>query len=158
MPLAFDFFLHFAYVILFLWVMAEQLGVPVPSLPLLLAAGTLTATHKLSLPLVLLAAVAGCFVSDSLWYLLGKRFGSTMVKLVCRLSFERSTCVRKTEDYFTKYGRAGPAGGQVCAWPGHGGGADRRSDGDEIPRIPGLRHGRSLILGGNSYPDRPLLR
>src|SRR6266702_2747073 len=86
MPLAFDFFLHFAYVILFLWVMAEQLGVPVPSLPLLVA------------------AVAGCFVSDSLWYLLGKRFGSTMVKLVCRLSFERSTCVRKTEDYFTKYG------------------------------------------------------
>jgi len=104
MPLAIDFFLHFAYFILFLWVMAEQLGVPVPSLPLLLAAGTLTATHKLSLPLVLIAAVAGCFVSDSLWYLLGKRFGSTMVKLVCRLSFERSTCVRKTEDYFTKYG------------------------------------------------------
>ena len=26
------------------------------------------------------------------------------MKLVCRLSFERSTCVRKTEDYFTKYG------------------------------------------------------
>jgi membrane protein DedA with SNARE-associated domain len=68
MPLAFDFFLHFAYVILFLWVMAEQLGVPVPSLPLLLAAGTLTATHKLSLPLVLFAAVAGCFISDSLWF------------------------------------------------------------------------------------------
>jgi rhodanese-related sulfurtransferase len=43
-------------------------------------------------------------VSDSLWYLLGKRFGSAMVKLVCRLSFERTTCVRKTEDYFTKYG------------------------------------------------------
>jgi membrane protein DedA with SNARE-associated domain len=98
MPLAFDFFLHFAYAILFLWVMAEQLGVPVPSLPLLLAAGTLTATHKLSFPLVLLAAVAGCFVSDSLWYLLGKRFGNAMVKLVCRLSFERTTCVRKTED------------------------------------------------------------
>ena len=104
MPLAIDFFLHFAYIILFLWVMAEQLGVPVPSMPLLLAAGTLTATHKLSLPLILLSIVAGCFVSDSLWYLLGKRFGGTMVKLVCRLSFERSTCVRKTEDYFTKWG------------------------------------------------------
>src|ERR1700759_2770231 len=104
MPLAFDFFLHFAYIILFLWVMAEQLGVPVPSLPLLLAAGTLTATHKLSLSLVLLASIAGCFVSDSLWYLLGQRFGGAMVKLVCRLSFESSTCVRKTEDYFTKYG------------------------------------------------------
>src|ERR1700677_2453465 len=75
MPLAFDFFLHFAYLILFLWVLAEQLGVPVPSLPLLLAAGTLTATHKLSFPLILFAAVAGCFVSDSLWYMLGERFG-----------------------------------------------------------------------------------
>ena len=104
MPLAFDFFLHFAYVILFLWVMGEQLGVPVPSLPLLLASGTLTATHKLSLPLVLFAVVAACFVSDSIWYMLGKRFGGTVVKLVCRLSFESSTCVRKTEDYFTKYG------------------------------------------------------
>ena len=104
MPLAIDFFLHFAYIILFLWVLGEQLGVPVPSMPLLLAAGTLTATHRLSLPLVLLSVVAGCFVSDSLWYLLGKRFGSAMVKLVCRLSFERTTCVRKTEDYFTKYG------------------------------------------------------
>jgi membrane protein DedA with SNARE-associated domain/rhodanese-related sulfurtransferase len=51
-----------------------------------------------------LAVVAGCFVSDSLWYLLGKRFGGAMVKLVCRLSFESSTCVRKTEDYFTKWG------------------------------------------------------
>ncbi len=104
MPLAYDFFLHFAYVILFVWVMGEQLGVPIPSMPLLLAAGTLTATHKLSLPFVLVAVVAGCFVSDTLWYLLGKRFGGAMVKLVCRLSFERSTCVRKTEDYFTKYG------------------------------------------------------
>ena len=104
MPLAYDFFLHYAYAILFLWVMGEQLGVPVPSIPLLLAAGTLTATHKLSFPLVLFAVVLGCFVSDTLWYMLGKRFGGTMVKLVCRLSFERSTCVRKTEDYFTKYG------------------------------------------------------
>src|SRR6202050_5991251 len=107
MPLAYDFFLHMCYVIFFLWVLGKQRGVPVPSLPLLLAAGTLTATHKLSLPLVLLAVVAGCFVSDSLWYLLGKRFGGTVVKLVCRLSFERSTCVRKTEDYFTKYGDTG---------------------------------------------------
>ena len=78
-------------------------GVPVPSLPLLLAAGTLTATHKLSFPLVLIAVVAGCLQRQP-WYLLGKRFGGAMVKLVCRLSFERSTCVRKTEDYFTKYG------------------------------------------------------
>ena len=47
MPIAYDFFVHYAYGILFLWVLVEQLGVPVPSVPLLIAAGTLTATHRI---------------------------------------------------------------------------------------------------------------
>jgi membrane protein DedA with SNARE-associated domain/rhodanese-related sulfurtransferase len=104
MPLALEFFVHYAYPIIFLWVVAEQLGAPVPSIPILVTAGTLTATHKLSLALVLLSLLAGCFLSDSVWYLLGKRFGGAVVKLLCRLSLESSTCVRRTEDYFTKHG------------------------------------------------------
>lgn len=104
MPLALEFFLHYAYPIIFLWILAEQMGMPVPSIPVLLTAGSLTATHKLSLFLVLVSAVAGCFISDSVWYLLGRRFGGTVVRLLCRLSLESSTCVRKTEDYFTKRG------------------------------------------------------
>jgi membrane protein DedA with SNARE-associated domain/rhodanese-related sulfurtransferase len=104
MPLALQFFLHYAYLILFVWVLGEQLGTPIPSLPLLVTAGSLTATEKLSLPLVLLSILAACFVADSLWYYLGKRYGGTLVRLVCKLSFETSTCVRKTENYFTKHG------------------------------------------------------
>jgi membrane protein DedA with SNARE-associated domain/rhodanese-related sulfurtransferase len=104
MPVALDFFLKYGYWILFLWVMTEQLGVPIPSVPILLTAGTLTATHKLNLPLVLISVLCGSLVSDSLWYLMGKRYGGAVVKLLCRLSMESSTCVRKTESYFTKRG------------------------------------------------------
>src|ERR1700761_5756195 len=104
MPVALDFFLKYGYFILFLWVMTEQLGVPIPSVPLLLTAGTLTATHKLSLPLVLISVVGGSLVSDSVWYAMGKKYGGSVVKLLCRLSMERSSCVRKTENYFTKHG------------------------------------------------------
>jgi membrane protein DedA with SNARE-associated domain/rhodanese-related sulfurtransferase len=104
MPLAINFFLHYAYAIIFLWILAEQLGMPVPSIPVLLTAGSLTATHKLSLFLVLISVLAGCFVSDSLWYFLGRRFGRSVIRLLCRLSFETSTCVRKTENYFTEHG------------------------------------------------------
>jgi membrane protein DedA with SNARE-associated domain/rhodanese-related sulfurtransferase len=104
MQLALQFFLHYAGFMLFLWVLGEQLGAPVPSVPLLLTAGSLTATHVLPLSLVLVAVLAACFLADSTWYFLGKRFGGTMVRLVCKLSFETSTCVRKTEDYFTKHG------------------------------------------------------
>jgi membrane protein DedA with SNARE-associated domain/rhodanese-related sulfurtransferase len=106
MPVALDFFLKYGYWILFLWVMTEQLGVPIPSVPLLLTAGTLTATHKLNLPLVLIAVTCGSLVSDSLWYLMGKSYGGAVVKLLCRLSMESSTCVRRTENYFTKHGPA----------------------------------------------------
>ncbi len=104
MPIAIDFFLKYGYWILFLWVLIEQLGAPIPSVPILLTAGTLTATHKLSLSLVLLAVVLGSLISDSLWYLMGKKYGGVVVKLICRLSMESNTCVRKTEAYFSKRG------------------------------------------------------
>jgi len=106
MPIALDVFVHYAYVIVFLWVLTEQLGIPVPSTPLLLTAGTLTATHKLNLPMLLACAVAASLIADSIWYLFGKKYGSAVVRTVCRLSFESSACVRKTELYFTKSGAA----------------------------------------------------
>ena len=106
MPIALNFFVRHAYWILFLWVMLEQLGVPAPSLPILLTAGALTATHQLDWPLVLAAALAGSLVSDSAWYWLGRRYGGAMVRLLCRLSFESTVCVRKTEEYFAKRGAA----------------------------------------------------
>ena len=85
MPLAYDFFLHYAYSSFF-FRDGRALGVPVPSIPLLLAAGTLTATHKLSFPLVLFAVVAGCFVSDTPLVHVGQAFwrhhGETGVPVV----------------------------------------------------------------------------
>jgi membrane protein DedA with SNARE-associated domain/rhodanese-related sulfurtransferase len=96
--------MKYGYFILFFWVMTEQLGVPIPSAPILITSGTLTATHKLNLPLVLLAVVIGCLVSDTLWYFMGKRYGGLVVRLLCRLSMESNTCVKKTEGYFTRNG------------------------------------------------------
>ncbi len=104
MSVGLEFFIHHAYLVLFGWIIAEQIGLPIPSAPLLLTAGTLTATHTLSLPLILLSAVAACLVSDSVWYFMGARFGGGMVRLVCKLSFESATCVRRTGDFFQRYG------------------------------------------------------
>ena len=97
-------FLAHAYSVLFAWVFAEQAGVPVPSAPLLMAAGTLTATHKLHLLPVLGSILAGSLASDVLWYFLGKRYGHTVVRLLCRFTPERNTCVQRTEGYFGRHG------------------------------------------------------
>jgi membrane protein DedA with SNARE-associated domain/rhodanese-related sulfurtransferase len=104
MPVALSFFIHYGYIVLFLWIAAEQLGMPLPSVPLLITAGTLTATHQMSLSLVLAAAVAACLISDSIWYYMGKRFGGAVVRLLCKLSLESTTCVSRTENRFQKYG------------------------------------------------------
>ncbi len=104
MPIALAFFVQYAYVILFLWVLVEQLGVPVPSIPLLLTTGTLSATHRLHASYALAAVLMACSIADSIWYLLGRRYGSAVLKLLCRLSLEASTCVNKTEGYFTRRG------------------------------------------------------
>lgn len=104
MPIAVDFFVQYGFVVVFLWVLTEQLGIPIPTTPLLLTAGTLTATHKLHLPVVVAAAVLGSLVADSIWYFLGKRYGAVVVRMMCRLSLESTACVRKTEGHFTRRG------------------------------------------------------
>lgn len=104
MPIALVFFVHYAYLILFLWVLVEQIGIPIPSIPVLLTAGTLTATHRLSHIYVVLAVLAACVLADTVWFSLGRRYGNSVLKLLCRLSFEASTCVSKTEGYFTRRG------------------------------------------------------
>jgi len=104
MPIAIEFFVGHAYAILFLWVLVEQLGMPVPSIPLLLTAGTLSATHRVSFTTALMSVVVACMLSDTTWYLLGRRFGGRVIRLLCKFSMEASTCVSKTEGYFTRRG------------------------------------------------------
>ncbi|MEG9438209.1 VTT domain-containing protein [Edaphobacter sp. HDX4] len=104
MPIALAFFVHYAYLILFLWVLVEQIGVPVPSVPVLLTAGTLTATHRIHHSYALLSVLAACLISDSMWYSLGRRYGGSVLRLLCRLSLEATTCVSKTEGYFSRRG------------------------------------------------------
>jgi len=99
-----EFLLHHGYVVLLGWVFAEQIGLPLPSMPLLLAAGALAGTGNLSffasLFYVMLAAVA----ADSVWYLLGRRKGIRILQLLCKISLQPDSCVRRTEGLFSKQG------------------------------------------------------
>lgn len=104
MPFALDFLLAHAYAILFCWTLIEQLGVPLPSSPILLAVGTLSLTHDLSFAMVLLSALMGSLLGDMVLFYLGRRFGGILMRQLCRLSGNASVCVRRTEGYFSRYG------------------------------------------------------
>ena len=61
--------------IVFAWVFAVQVGVPIPTVPLLMAVGALGSLGKLSLGWALLGALGGSLVADLLWYGIGRRWG-----------------------------------------------------------------------------------
>src|SRR2546425_12301375 len=82
----------------------EQLGLPVPAIPVLLAAGALAGSGQLSLALALLASIAAALLSDTLWFEIGRRKGVRVLKFLCRVSLEPDSCVRSTEQMFGRYG------------------------------------------------------
>ena len=90
--------------LLFLWVLAEQSAIPLPSVPLLLAAGALIHAGRLHVVPALLSCISAALVADTIWFELGRHRGRQVLRLVCRLSLEPDSCVRQTENAFQKYG------------------------------------------------------
>jgi len=99
-----EFFLHHGYTILFLTVLAEQIGLPLPSSPLLLAAGAMVGLHLLNPGLVLAVALAASLISDSAWYVLGRRRGNSILGRVCQVAIEPETCVSRMHTVYHQYG------------------------------------------------------
>ncbi|HXN49312.1 MAG TPA: VTT domain-containing protein [Bryobacteraceae bacterium] len=89
---------------LFLWVLAEQSAVPLPSAPLLLVAGALIRAGRLHAVLAILCCVVAALIADTIWFHLGRRRGRRVLRLLCRVSIEPDSCVRQTENAFLKYG------------------------------------------------------
>ncbi len=92
------------YTLLFLWVLAEQSGVPLPSAPLLLVAGALIRAGRLNALLAILCCVVAALIADTIWFHLGRRRGRRVLRLLCRVSIEPDSCVKQTENAFLKYG------------------------------------------------------
>lgn len=101
-----EFVLRHGYGLIFAAVLVEQLGAPAPAMPILLAAGALAALGHFSWLAQLLLAVLACTAADSLWFELGRRRGDAILGLLCRLSLEPSTCIRRTSNVFARWGAA----------------------------------------------------
>jgi membrane protein DedA with SNARE-associated domain len=104
MSSSFQFVVQHGYPVLFLWVLLEQAGLPIPAIPILLAAGALVGTGHMNIFAALALAVFGSLLADFAWYQLGKTRGMTVLNFLCRISLEPDTCVRQTEFAFNKHG------------------------------------------------------
>ena len=95
---------QYGLLVVFLGVLLEEGGLPIPCFPILVVAGAATATGHFSIPLVIAVTVAAAVLADLFWYWAGKRFGRRILSLLCRISLSPDSCVRQTESLFTRIG------------------------------------------------------
>ncbi len=90
----------YGYFLLFAWVLTEQFGIPLPATPVLLAAGALSAEGQLSFSMAFAVGIAASVMADSIWFLVGRKYGHHVLRILCKMSLEPTTCVRRTQDSF----------------------------------------------------------
>ncbi|MEP6943311.1 MAG: DedA family protein/thiosulfate sulfurtransferase GlpE [Betaproteobacteria bacterium] len=95
---------QYGLLLVFVNVLIEQIGLPIPALPTLVVAGALGASGQLSLVAVFLVAMLGCMIADSIWYAIGRRYGNGVMKTLCRISLTPDSCVSDTQARFERWG------------------------------------------------------
>ncbi|HUE36997.1 MAG TPA: DedA family protein/thiosulfate sulfurtransferase GlpE [Candidatus Acidoferrum sp.] len=93
--------------IIFGAVFIDQIGVPIPAAPWLLAAGALAASGKFPWLAGLGLSMLACLIADFIWFYLGRLRGTQVLGFLCRISLEPDSCVRRTVNVFTRYGWRG---------------------------------------------------
>lgn len=101
---AVEVLVQYGYAVVFGWVLAEQIGLPIPAVPILLASGAVAGTGRLSLALILAVAGIASLASDTIWYWIGRTRGARVLGWLCRISLEPDSCVRRTQRVFSAHG------------------------------------------------------
>ena len=109
MPETTQFLVQHGLLLLFVVVLVEQLGFPVPAPLILLAAGALSSEGKFNLLTGIVLTAIACLIADTVWFYLGRHRGHRVLGLLCRISLEPDSCVRRTQNVFTRYGLPGIA-------------------------------------------------
>ena len=148
-------------------VFAEQIGLPLPALPFLIAAGALVGTGQMGLGMAVVSAILAAMAGDQLWFELGRRRGRLVLNWLCRISLEptelrppdgrllctswcpfadrRETRAWLQHDCPAARWHCGTLGAAVppVQWPGYpavGWNRDRSGDGVQRPARAGLGH------------------
>jgi membrane protein DedA with SNARE-associated domain len=98
------FLVEHGYAVIFGVAVVNQLGLPLPCMPVLLGAGALAASGNLALGAVIAVAAVGSVAAHLAWYEAGRLAGTKVLRLVCRVALEPDACVRHTQDVYSRRG------------------------------------------------------
>jgi membrane protein DedA with SNARE-associated domain len=92
------------YPLLFVLVMSESSGVPIPGETALIAAAVLASQGKLQIGVVIAVAAAGAIVGDNIGYLIGRKGGRWLLERPGAFYRQRQEVLRIGEPFFERHG------------------------------------------------------
>ncbi|HTZ85553.1 MAG TPA: DedA family protein [Solirubrobacteraceae bacterium] len=92
------------YPLLFLLVMGESSGVPIPGETALITGAVLASRGKLQIEWVIVLAAAGAIVGDNIGYLIGRKGGRWILERPGRFHRQRLEVLRVGEPFFERHG------------------------------------------------------
>ena len=113
-----ELIIEYGLPLVFANVLLECLGLPLPALPTLILTGAITVSASFAtgvpsgfpsaawgplLAIVVTASMAA-LIGDTLWFWLGRRYGSRVLAFMCKISISRDTCVNRSLDFFGRFG------------------------------------------------------
>lgn len=99
-----DLIANYGLLVVFVTVLLDQGGLPVPAYPPLIVTAALAADQGESMLPILAVATVAAVLADLLWFSGGRRFGVRLLRLMCRLSLSPDSCVLMTRDIYARWG------------------------------------------------------
>ncbi|MGC1438026.1 MAG: VTT domain-containing protein [Terriglobales bacterium] len=96
---------HHGYLLIFIVVLSEAIGLPVPAAVALVAGGAAAAAHSLNVFKVIVLALSAMLMGDTLLFVLGRYMGWRLLGLLCRLSVNPESCILRSAESFYKRGK-----------------------------------------------------
>lgn len=93
------------YAVIFLAVLSEAIGLPIPAALAMVVAGAACASHAMNLPLVFVICLFALVCGDFFMYTLGRYTGWALLGILCRVSFNPETCILRSAESFYKRGK-----------------------------------------------------
>lgn len=92
------------YSVLFASVFARQMWLPIPAALVLIAAGALVASGRMTLAVALGLAILACLLADVVWYEAGRRWGDHILHFIYGLALDPDAAARRSKETFVRHG------------------------------------------------------
>jgi membrane protein DedA with SNARE-associated domain len=92
------------YSVLFASVFARQMWLPIPAALVLIAAGALAASGRMTLAVALGLAILACLLADTAWYEAGRRWGDQILHFIYGLALDPDAASRRSKETFVRHG------------------------------------------------------